>query len=79
MYGLMINRYFVQVEKGMKKKDVVDGPVYSNNTSDEVVGKIIDYIPKSGMMKIEMMVPVDYKELIKIGIPLKNIIFNNRA
>ena len=79
MYGLMINQYFVQVEKGMKKKEVVDGPVYSSNTSNEVVGKIIDYYPRNGFMKIEMLQSVDYKELLKIGIPLKNIIFKNRA
>jgi hypothetical protein len=30
-------------------------------------------------MKIEMMLPIDYRELLKIGIPLNNIIFNNTA
>ena len=79
MYGLMIKKYYVKVEKGMLKKDVIGGPVYSNNSSDEIIGRIIDYNSRNGFMKIEMMMPVDYKELLKIGIPLSSIIFNNIA
>ena len=79
MYGLMINKYFVKVETGMKKKDVIDGPVYSHNGSDEVVGKIIDYNPKNGFIKIELLHSIDYKNLVGAGIPLSNIIFNSNA
>lgn len=79
MYKLMVNQYFVKVEAGMKKKDVVGGLVYSNNNSDEVVGRICDYIPKTGFIKIDLMEPLDYMALIKYGIPLSNIIFNNKA
>jgi hypothetical protein len=75
----MINKYFVKVEAGMKKKDVVDGPVYAHNGSDEVVGRISDYNPRNGFMKIELIHSIDYKSLVKAGIPLSNIIFNNIA
>jgi len=79
MYGLMVNKYFVQVETGMKKGDVIGGPIYGNEASNEVVGRITDYIPKTGFIKIELLQAMDYKNLIKFGIPLSSIIFNNRA
>jgi hypothetical protein len=75
----MINKYFIKVETGMNKKDVIDGPVYAHNGSDEVVGKITDYNSRNGFMKIELIQSIDYKNLIKAGIPLSNIVFNNKA
>jgi len=75
----MINKYFVKTDPGLLKRDVVDGPVYSAYDSNEVVGKVTDYNPKNGFMKIELIVAIDYKTLVKAGIPLNNIIFNNRA
>lgn len=79
MYGLMINKYFIQVETGMVKTDVVGGPVYENNNSNDVVGRIIDYDPETGFMKIELIVDINYTVLTKIGIPISSIIFNNKA
>jgi len=78
MYGLMVNKYFVKVETGMKKIDVIDGPVYGSSP-DDIVGKITGYNPKNGFMKIELISDVDYQSLVKIGIPLNHIIFNNLA
>lgn len=79
MYGLMVSKYFIKVEPGMNKAEVIDGPVYSAPDSGEVVGKITDYNPRNGYMKIELQTPMDYKILVKGGVPLSNIIFNNRA
>ena len=78
MYGLMVNKYFVKVETGMKKIDVIDGPVYGNSP-DDIVGKITWYNPKNGFMKIELISDVDYKSLIRIGIKLEHIIFSNKV
>lgn len=75
----MINKYFIQVETGMVKTDVVGGPVYENNNSNDVVGRIIDYDPETGFMKIELIVDINYTVLTKIGIPISSIIFNNKA
>jgi hypothetical protein len=75
----MVNKYFVKVETGLTKRELVGGPVHASNESSEVIGRVDDYNPKTGFMKIELMKKVDYKNLIRIGIPLSNIIFNNRA
>jgi hypothetical protein len=75
----MVNKYFVTVETGMERKNVVDGPVFDSNGSDKIVGRISAYNPDNGSMLIELIEDVDYKGLLKIGIPLDNIIFNNFA
>ena len=79
MYGLMVREYFVKVEIGMNKNDVVNGPVYSHDGSNDVVGRIATYNPKTGFMKIELIHPIDYKVLVRGGIPLSNIIFESKA
>lgn len=79
MYGFFVNKYFVKVEKGMDKDHVIDGPVYLGNSHDDEIGRIIDYNPKNGIIKIELNDAVDYKYLLSSGVPLKHIIFNNRA
>ena len=78
-YGFMVDKYFIKVEKGMIKNDVIGGPVYENNVSQEVIGLITDYNKTTGFIKIELTKLIDYKCLVKGGIPLCNIIFNNKA
>lgn len=75
----MIKEYFIKVEPGMNKKDLIDGPVYSSPDSNEVVGTISEYNPRNGFMKIKLYVSMNYKDLVKGGVPLSNIVFNNKA
>lgn len=75
----MINKYFVKTDQGLLRSDIIDGPVYSAYDSNEVVGKVTDYNPRNGFMKIELVVAINYKILVKAGIPLNNIIFKNKA
>jgi len=79
MYGFFVNKYFIKVETGMIKNDVIGGPVYEGNSHDNIVGRICDYNPKNGMMKIELIEHVDYHGLLRNGIPLNHIVFNNKA
>lgn len=78
-YGIYANKYFIQAEVGMDPANVIGGPVFNSNDSEEVVGRILDYIPNIGMLKIELITPMHYKNLIKAGVPINQIIFNYTA
>jgi hypothetical protein len=75
----MVKKYFVHVGAGLRRADVIDGHVYSVDNPYEVVGRMVEYDDKSGIVKVELMQPIYYKSLMKVGVPLENIIFNNTA
>lgn len=77
MDGMLVDKYFVFTDKGLKPSDIIGDPVYESNSSVAPIGKIISYNKKNGLIKIELSEKTDYKNLIKVGIPLNHIIFNN--
>lgn len=72
----MTNRYFAKIEKGLKKENVVNGPVHSSSEGDYEVGRIEWYNSKNGYIRVKLHQPVYYKHLLNHGIEQKNIIFN---
>ena len=74
---MLVDKYFVFTDKGLNSADIVGDPVYENPSSSFPIGKIISYNKKNGLMKIELTEKTDYKNLIKAGVPLNYIIFNN--
>lgn len=75
----MVREYFLQVGEALDKKTVVGGPVYAANGSGEKIGSIVDYIPDNGFARIKIFYDVDYRDLVRGGIPLENIVFNGKA
>ena len=74
-----VSQYYLQVGTGLDRNIVNGGPVYSANGSGEEIGKIAEYIPDNGFARIQLYFDVNYKELVRSGIPLEHIVFKNVA
>lgn len=74
-----VDTYFVKAETGMDPNFVIGGPVYTGENNDIEIGKIVDYDKKKGYLKIRLHETLDYRSLIKSGIPIQNIVFKYTA
>lgn len=74
-----VTEYFLQIDKGLDKKIVEGGPVFSIQNSKERIGVILKYFPNNGFVQVCLNEAVSYTDLMQSGIPLSHIIFQNKA
>ena len=75
MNAYTVDKYFLEVERGLDHSTVIGGPVY--NGYQEELGIIQDYDSINGLVKVQLFDGVPYMRLLKNGVPMTHIIFGN--
>lgn len=76
--NLMIDEYFTRIDKGLDGNFVVEGPVHMGSPdSEEEIGRIKWYSPKTGFIRVKLYKPVYYKYLLQYGIEEKHMVFKS--
>lgn len=72
---LSVSDYFVRLESGLDESQINNLPVVFNGEMETVVGKMLGYNKKTGWVKVHLSKQVPYDALLRVGVPIKNIVF----
>lgn len=73
---MLVKEYYVQLETNLESRgaNIVGGPVYENDDSDEIVGVIEEYDDVTGKTLIVLKSPVEHASLQDVGVLEENMI-----